>query len=50
VLNHSTGKISGVAAVYNRFEYLAERKAALEALGEHIERLVGRNVVVLAAS
>jgi integrase len=39
ILNHSTGKISGIAAVYNRFEYLPERKAALEAWSAHIESL-----------
>jgi integrase len=33
VLNHSSGTIRGVAAVYNRFEYLNERRAALEAWG-----------------
>ena len=52
VLNHQSGTISGVAAVYNRFEYLDERKAALEALGRFIENLIGRdtgNVVPLRA-
>ena len=33
VLNHVSGTIRGVAAVYNRFEYLDERRAALEAWG-----------------
>jgi integrase len=47
VLNHTSGRISGVAAVYNRFEYLEERKTALEALGRYIERLIGRNIVPL---
>jgi integrase len=47
VLNHQSGTISGVAAVYNRFQYLEERKAALEALGQYIERLIGRNVIPL---
>ena len=36
-----------MAAVYNRFQYLEERKVALEELGRYIERLVGRNVVAL---
>jgi integrase len=45
VLNHQSGTIRGVAATYNRFEYLAERNAALERLGEHVARLVGENVV-----
>jgi integrase len=51
VLNHTAGTIRGVAAVYNRFEYLAERKAALEAWGRFVEGLVrpAPNVVRLAA-
>lgn len=40
VLNHTSGTISGVAAVYNRFEYLDERRNALEALGRFIGLLV----------
>jgi integrase len=51
VLNHTAGTIRGVAAVYNRFEYLDERKAALEAWGRYIEGLIGRsaqNVVRLS--
>jgi hypothetical protein len=31
VLNHVSGTIRGVAAIYNRFEYREERRAALEA-------------------
>jgi integrase len=52
VLNHSSGQISGVAAVYNRFQYLDERKAALDALGRFIATLIGRdpgNVVPIRA-
>ena len=37
VLNHKQG---GVAAVYNRYEYAEERKRALFAWGNYIERLV----------
>jgi integrase len=40
VLNHVSGTIRGVAAVYNRFEYLEERRAAIEAWGRHVESLV----------
>jgi integrase len=40
VLNHQTGTISGVAAVYQRHEFLAERKDALERWGAHIEDLL----------
>ena len=53
VLNHTAGTIRGVAAVYNRFEYLDERKAALNALGRYIESLIrpeAQNVVSLAAN
>lgn len=48
ILNHSTGKISGVARVYNRHEYLAQRKDALEAWAKHVEELVTPNVIQLA--
>jgi integrase len=40
ILNHSSGKIAGVAKIYNRFEYLPERQAALEAWGRHVESLI----------
>ena len=40
ILNHISGTITGVAAIYNRHAYLEERKAALEAWGGYIERLV----------
>jgi integrase len=36
VLNHVSGTIRGVAAVYNRFAYLDERRAALEAWGNYL--------------
>jgi integrase len=39
VLNHQSGTISGVAAVYQRHEFLAERKDALERWGAHIANL-----------
>jgi integrase len=42
VLNHTGGTISGVAGIYNRFQYIDERKAALDALGRYIEGLIGR--------
>ena len=38
LLNHVGGSIQGVAAIYQRGEFLAERKAALEAWGEHVLR------------
>jgi integrase len=36
LLNHITGAIQGVAAVYQRAEFLNERKAALEAWAVHV--------------
>jgi integrase len=41
VLNHSSGVISGVAAVYNRHGYESEKRQALEAWARHVEHLVG---------
>ena len=40
VLNHQTGTISGVAAVYQRHEFLAERKEALDRWGTHVAALL----------
>src|SRR5438067_8662794 len=40
VLNHVSGTIRGVAAVYNRFEYLEDRRAALEAWARYVGNLV----------
>ncbi|MBM6582200.1 hypothetical protein ILT44_18515 [Microvirga sp. BT689] len=40
ILNHQTGTISGVAAVYQRHEFLSERKDALKLWGRHIRGLV----------
>jgi integrase len=39
VLNHVSGTISGVAAVYNRYGYDSEKRAALERWGQALERL-----------
>jgi integrase len=40
ILNHQSGTISGVAAVYQRHEFLAERQEALERWGAHVARIV----------
>jgi integrase len=40
ILNHQAGTISGVAAVYQRHEFLAERRAALDLWGAHIGQVV----------
>jgi integrase len=54
VLNHKSGTIRGVAAVYNQFEYSDERVDALDRWGKFVEGLVdpdkaGSNVVPLRA-
>jgi integrase len=40
ILNHQSGTISGVAAVYQRHQFLSERKEALERWGAHVARTV----------
>ena len=39
ILNHQEGTISGVAAVYQRHEFLAERREALDRCA-HVEHIV----------
>jgi len=40
ILNHQAGTISGVAAVYQRHDFLLERKEALDRWGAHVERIL----------
>ncbi|WMT73865.1 tyrosine-type recombinase/integrase [Bradyrhizobium sp. Ash2021] len=50
ILNHSSGVVRGVAAIYNRAELLNERSAALGAWGRYVDELVDgspSNVVAL---
>jgi integrase len=52
VLNHKSGTIKGVAAIYNRYSYADEKKAALEAWARKLATIVSGkpsgNVVELA--
>ena len=41
ILNHQSGTISGVAAVYQRHEFLPERQAALDLWGAHTGQILG---------
>ena len=53
IFNHSGGAIRGVAAIYNRFAYVDERRAALEAWGRYVQGLTTKapaNVLALRAS
>jgi integrase len=49
VLGHRGGVVSGIARIYNRFDYRSEKAAALERWADHVERLAtgaeGENVV-----
>jgi integrase len=49
LLGHVSGHRSGVAGVYNRADYLLERRAALVAWAEHVDALTGGNVIPLQA-
>ena len=42
ILNHQSGTISGVAAVYQRHQFLSERKDAIEKWGAHIAHILSR--------
>lgn len=40
ILNHQSGAISGIAAVYQRAEFLQERQRALDAWARHVTRIL----------
>src|SRR5262249_53095025 len=42
ILNHQSGTISGVAAVYQRHEFLVERREAFERWGAHVANIVAK--------
>ena len=50
VLNHRSGTISRIAAVYNRYNYLDEKREALEAWSRHVAGLVADNVVQIGTA
>jgi integrase len=47
ILNHQVGTISGVAAVYQRHEFLSERRRALDLWGAHIGDIVAETRIKL---
>jgi integrase len=50
VINHVSGHKGGIAGVYNKAAYAAERQAAMDAWGRYIDGVIGRgtdNVVAL---
>jgi hypothetical protein len=40
ILNHQAGTISGVAAVYQRHDFLLERKEALDRWNSHVSQII----------
>jgi hypothetical protein len=50
-LNHKSGSIRGIAAVYNRYDYGTEKRAAMQTWARHVKAIVsgetGDNVVIL---
>jgi hypothetical protein len=40
ILNHQSGTISGVAAVYQRHEFLVRREEALDRWGAHVCQII----------
>jgi integrase len=50
VLNHASGTISGIAAVYNRHSYASECREALERWSVEVAKITGANVLRIDAS
>ncbi len=46
ILNHKTGIVSGVAAVYNRHAYLDEKREALERWARHVGKIFNQQTVL----
>ena len=45
MLNHKEGTIQGVAAIYNRYAYMDERRRAMEAWGDYVSRVLNDDVL-----
>ena len=51
IVNHQSGTISGVAAVYQRHEFMEERRDALDRWNAHVDRILnGAGGILLEAS
>jgi hypothetical protein len=44
ILNHQSGTISGVAAVYQKHDFLVERKDALDQWGRHVVGVIASSL------
>ncbi|MER9854533.1 MULTISPECIES: tyrosine-type recombinase/integrase [unclassified Mesorhizobium] len=47
ILNHKTGKVSGVAGIYNRYDYQDEKAEALKQWATRIASITANNVTLL---
>ena len=47
VLNHAPASTMGITAIYNRYRYTDEKRAALDAWSREIERLLGRGGAIV---
>ncbi len=43
VLNHTSGTFAGVVGVYQRHDFMEEKRAALETWARHIDSLINPN-------
>lgn len=43
VLNHRSSTVSGVAAIYNRYQYLSEKRIAIDAWASYVDTIFGGN-------
>ncbi len=44
VLNHASGSRAGIVSVYQKYRCAAEKRAALEQLAAHVEKIVSGQV------
>jgi hypothetical protein len=48
-LNHKSGQVRGIAAVYNRYSYASEKREALALWAQHVAQCA-RNIIVARPS
>ena len=48
ILNHVSGSLGGVKGIYQRYEFLPERKAAIITWSTYLEKLIARQQLSLA--
>lgn len=50
LLNHKSGVVSGVAAIYNVYSYVDEKREALNVWSTHVMNLATRNEAAILAN